>query len=538
MGMSERGWNLVWLVVVATLSSWASLASSRDLGVTFDEPIYLERGLQRWREGTLSPLIRLGTMPLPVDVQTAPVYFWERLQGERFDPRADLPRILPVARAMNLLFWWLLLGYTFVFAAHLGGAWAARLAVVLVACEPSLLGHAGLATTDLSVTACLVALAYHFWVGRESGWWGRVGLPALWFGLAALCKASGPVFGILLLGTLEVFRRFSGGGRTAFLRDAMQIVLLGTLLLFAYCRSDWQPQADALRWAEKLPEGSRRDTAVQLISSVRVFPNAADGFFRQVGHNARGHGAYLLGVTSPSALWWYFPVLLTIKLSLPVIVLLALLLLFAPRQLLNPAMACVLVLFAFSVFCRVQIGIRFMFPLLTFLLIALSTALVRWAAEASTSGRSPVFAPGLGVLTATWALLVAGSAWPNGLSFVNELYAKARPGYHWVSESNFDWGHGAPGLRQWADDHRTGKLAVWYYGADPALEGEPFELVRLHEGDIDANLQQLRGRYLAVSTTLVHGPPLSPLVVEARKRLQTKEPIARIRTFLIYEMRE
>src|SRR4051794_38730448 len=94
----------VWLLLCVALSSAACVASARDLGVTFDEPIYLEKGLERWRTGTLSPLIRLGTMPLPVDVQTMPVYAWEQLRGKPFDPKADLPTILPVARAMNLVF--------------------------------------------------------------------------------------------------------------------------------------------------------------------------------------------------------------------------------------------------------------------------------------------------------------------------------------------------------------------------------------------------------------------------------------------------
>ncbi|MFQ3593284.1 MAG: hypothetical protein SNJ82_08870 [Gemmataceae bacterium] len=538
--MTERGVNLVWLVLVAGLSSWACVASTQELGVTFDEPTYIERGLQRWREGTLSPLIRLGTMPLPVDVQTAPLYWWERLNGPSFDPRADLERLLPAARAMNLLFWWLLLSYAFLFAQHLAGSWAGRLTVLLLACEPSLLAHAALATTDLSVTATLVALAYHYWTGREASWGRRVGLPALWFGLAALCKASGPVFGVLLLLALEgywrVTRPASTTSQPSFLRDVVQIVGLGTLLLFAYCRSDWQPQADALRWAEKLPEGRSRDLAVAAISALRVFPNAADGFFRQVGHNARGHGAYLLGVTSPSALWWYFPVLLSIKLSLPVLMLLLGLAVTAPRSLLNPALVCVGVLFAFSVFCRVQIGVRFMFPLICLLLIGLSVAVVRWAQPPSL-GRPPrLAAVGLGLSCASWAVLVALSAWPNGLSFVNEFYARSQPAYRWVSESNFDWGHGVPLLKKWATAHAGEKLPVWYYGADPALGSEPFELVRLHEGDIDANLQRLRGRYLAVSATLVYGPPLSPLVVETRKRLHSREPIVCIGTFLIYEM--
>jgi len=557
--MSERGWNLVWILLVAALSSWACVASTRQLGVTFDEPIYIERGLQRWREGTLGPLIRLGTMPLPVDVQTAPLYLWELARGQAFDPQADLPQLLPVARAMNLVFWWLLLVYAFGLAQHLGGSWAGRLAVLLMACEPSLLAHAALATTDLSVTAALVALAYHFWIGRERSWGWRVGLPALWFGLAALCKASGPVFGVLLLLTLEGFRRLlprpvkattmplgtmqadpvqatarPSPEQPTFLHDAVQIVLLGTLLLFAYCRSDGQPQADALRWAENQPPGPARDLAVRVVSVVRIFPNAADGFLRQVGHNARGHGAYLLGVTSPSALWWYFPVLLTIKLTVPVLLLLLVLSLLAPRHLLNPALAGVLGLLVFSVFCRVQIGIRFMFPLLALLLIGLSGAVVCWARQ-----NAPRLATMLASSCAVWSLLVAGLAWPNGLSFVNELYTRWRPASFCVSESNLDWGHGAPLLQQWAASQAIDRLAVWYYGTDPALaRDDRLELVRLHEGDLEAHFQRLRGRYLAVSATLVNGPPLTPSVVATRQRLHQLTPLTRVGTFVIYEIRQ
>jgi hypothetical protein len=521
----------LWVATCGVVSSVAMVVSTQNLGVTFDEPIYIERGLERWREGTLAPLIRLGTLPLPVDVQTAPLYFWEQWRGERFDALADLPRLLPWARAANLLFWGLLLVYVFRAARHLGGDAAGALAVGLLACEPSFLGHAALATTDLSVTACLIAFAYHTWTGRESAWGWRVGVPALWFGLAALSKASGPVFGCLILLAIEAQRRISGANRTAFIRDGLQIVGLGVLLMFAYCRSDGLPQADALRWAEKLPEGTSRTLALGLVENLRVFPNAADGFFRQVGHNARGHGAYLMGVTAPSALWWYFPVLLTIKLTVPVLALLALSLSGARRHLFNPAMACVVFLLAFSVFCRVQIGIRFMLPLMALLIIALSVAIARAAAESPHWGWQVA-----GFAALAWSVAIAGSQLGSSLSYVNDLYNGIKNNYEIVSESNFDWGHGLPALHDWAEDHCPGPLAVWYYGTDPALNDRVFEPVRLHEGDIEANFRRIRGRYLAVSTTLVYGPPLSALVVETRRRLQEKEPRQRVGTFLIYEI--
>src|SRR5205807_6301382 len=102
--------------------------------------------------------------------------------------------LLPWARTGALLFWWLLLFYAWRAGRLLAGAWAGRLAVALLACEPSLLAHAALATTDIAISACLLALVYQFRAAREpgvtAGWVRRVGVPAFWFGASMLAKAS------------------------------------------------------------------------------------------------------------------------------------------------------------------------------------------------------------------------------------------------------------------------------------------------------------------------------------------------------------
>ena len=54
-------------------------------------------------------LTLVGTMPLPVDVQTLPLYLWECCRGCPIDPVAELHLVLPFARAATLLFWGLLL---------------------------------------------------------------------------------------------------------------------------------------------------------------------------------------------------------------------------------------------------------------------------------------------------------------------------------------------------------------------------------------------------------------------------------------------
>src|SRR5207253_2046369 len=121
-----------------------------------------------------------------------------------------------------------------------------------------LLGHACLATTDVALSACLLALAYHFRAGRAAGWRRRVALPALWFGLTFLAKATGLVFGALCLLAVELewWLRSGALGRTAdgrgwlralgarvgrSARDLGLIAGGGLLLAALYCGNDRDP---------------------------------------------------------------------------------------------------------------------------------------------------------------------------------------------------------------------------------------------------------------------------------------------------------
>src|SRR5439155_21927326 len=173
-------------------------------------------------------------------------------------------------------------------------------------------------------------------------------------------------------------RRFS-----ASLKDLFQIGLIGMVLVFVYCGSDWKPQRSFAVWAHGLPEGSPKAVLVWLAEHLRIFSNAGEGLVRQVTHNVRGHGSYLLGQSDRRALWYYFPVALSIKLTIP--------LLLAPGILAalnwrrrdgrpwygNGALLCALVLLLFGLTCRVQIGVRFMFPLIALAVVGLSAVLVR-----------------------------------------------------------------------------------------------------------------------------------------------------------------
>ena len=162
-----------------------------------------------------------------------------------------------------------------------------------------------------------------------------------------------------------------------FRRDLVQITLCGLALVFLYCGSGWRQEPSFVAWARGLPDGATGRTMVWLAENLRVFPNAGYSLVKQIQHNVRGHGVYLLGQTHRRAFWYYFPVALTIKLTLPLLIMPLVLATIRPRALVNWANIAAAALLVFSVASRVQTGIRFVLPLVVFAVVGLAAAVVQ-----------------------------------------------------------------------------------------------------------------------------------------------------------------
>jgi hypothetical protein len=592
-GGRERVWDWLWFLAWGIASSLWCWTAARELGATFDEPVYIQRGMEVWRTGSHRGLLQLGTMPLPVDVCTFPLYLSELWRGARLDPAHDLEHLLPCARSGTLVFWWLLLTYARLAGRDLAGPWSGRLAVAFISCEPILLAHASLATTDIAVTACLLALVYHYRTGREAAWFRRIAIPGFWFAATMLAKASGLVFGPLCLFIVELEYLFNRnkdgevvrwwGGEVVnghispphhlttspphhlttsrprlslllqpFARDFAQIFAIGLILTFLYCGSDWQTDRSFLEWAHGLPDNTSSRALVWVAEHLRIFSNAGEGLVRQVKHNVRGHGTYLLGKVADRAIWYYFPVALTIKLTIPWLILPLLLSVFRPRALANWACLAAFTLLLFSVTYRVQIGIRLVLPLVVLGIVGLTAAAVKaWSAERGPALCAP--RPGLCalalILTAglVWNASAAVFVWPEGLCYTNEFWGGTRLGYLCLSDSNYDWGQGLKELARWQRRHTGGPLDVWYFGSDPSLASLPMREIRFDSLAIrrpDEILSCVQGHYLAVSTTLLYGSVegslrSNPTALESYKQvcevLHSRRPVDRTSTFLIYD---
>lgn len=549
--------DLGWLALCLIISTAWCWTSAREIGVTFDEPIYLQTGLDHWRTGSSTELMKLGTMPLPVDVVTMPLYLYETSRGVPIDLQTETMTVLPWARMMTACFWWLLLVFAWLIARSLGGPWAGRLAVGLLAFEPTFLAHASLATTDIAVTAMLLPFAYYFYRNRGEKWGWRVALPGVLFGLAILTKASGLVFGGICMLVIDwLWRKAQREQNSAAdqpaptfrssYRDMVHIGLIGMTITFVYCGSDFQPQTSFYNWAHELPDSIFASIMVFLSENLCIFSNAGEGIIRQVRHNMRGHGVYLLEVYQKRALWWYFPVALSIKLAVPLllapVLLIALKLSKRSRHFVrdNWALLCGLVLLVFTLTCRVQIGVRLVLPVVAILVVGVSAALVVSTGELRARWSRQLVA-GLMVAGVMWMSFTAVRIWPDGLTYVNQAWAGTNEDYKMVSDANFDWGQGIGDLQEWESEHPDVKLGYWYYGTDPRISLLKAEHVQMHQlpvetpEDFHAHLQ---GRYLAVATSLAYGSLSDPSVIRAREFLRTQQPVERTKTFLIYDFTE
>ena len=535
----------VWIFCFGLASTVWCLSAAATLGATFDEPTYIYCGLEHWRTGSYKLLMRLGTMPLAVDIQTLPVHFLEIWR------RASVPfaEALRWARGMTLLFWWILLFYTLRAGRMIAGNWGGRLAVAFLACEPLVLGHAALATSDVAVAACLLVLSVEFYRGREKRWPRRLALPAILYGLAILAKASALVLGPVCLLVIEaerIWRAAQSPAETVVSRervrrscvDVLIIMAGGLIVTVLYCGSDWTTERTFIEWAQTLPARRVHDAMLWISTHLKIFTNAGEGLVQQIKHNIRGNGAFILGHEYPRAAWFYFPAALTMKLSLSLLVGVAVIAALCRAAFRNWACLLTIVLLIYSLTFRVQIGVRLMLPVIVFLCVGLASAAT--IAFRQLHGAKRIVLTIWLVAGISSTMVAAVRVWPYGICFTNAAWGGTANGYRLLSDSNYDWGQGLPDLRKWARQHNVAEIDVWYFGSDPSLNVAPLRGLPLHLRPAEDVAPAVQGKLVAVSTTLLYGAygraPGSVRDIAAWFR--ERQPIDRTMTFFIYDFRE
>jgi len=432
---------------------------------TFDEPVHVAMGLEWLDHGSYT--LELQHPPL-ARIFDALVL---RLAGERYpagpivltDPAVpvrkgnaifggpdEYQRNLTLARIGVLPFLLLAAWIIFHWTRAIASTEAAVAAVALFTFLPPILGHSGLATTDMAITATLAAAVYALVRCLESPTPLRVIVLGVAVAAAVLSKFSAiPFLAVILIGVLIASRpRAAVIGRCAL---ALAITLF--LIWACYRFSVWPAPLYGYPPNELLTMlgTSTAPPDRALFFLLTHFPLPAPEFFAGLAHLGEhtlfGHPSYFFGEVRTHGIWYFFPVIVALKTPIAFLILAGA----GLRKAAIPAIAAGSVLLV-AMASRINLGVRHVLPIYPFLAIAAGIALVTLFPR-----RRIIVA-----VLATWIAVTNVLAHPDYLASFNEL-AGSHP-ERIVVDSDLDWGQDLPRLREAVHAHGVDRLWLAYFG--------------------------------------------------------------------------
>lgn len=550
--------------MVALLAAHVLLAYTATLGActTFDEPLHLVSGVAYWTLGDYRlqpengnlpqrwaaiPLVFLNPTFPPLD--QAP---WREseavLLGRQYlytlgnDPQV----MLAAARAMATVWSTALCLVVFLWSRSIFGVSGGLVSLALAAFWPALVAHGPLATSD----ACG---ALFFTLGGWSLWrlFHRI-TPAtlaaafLAVGLAAIAKHSSVMLAPLaivflaavvvpgrpLVVALGPWRRVVRGRlpRAAVSLAALLVPLAGAVFFiwascgFRYAAAGPECGPLAFRRYGTLEACAEHAGGIgrlcRLLAAGRLLPEAWLYGMSYVGATVRIRNAFALGQYSITGWWWYFPLCLAIKNTLPALALALRGLAVACRGIGRgvrgrgpldppasgslPLVLMLVVLWPTFLASRLNIGERHLLPSYPPLMILAGGTV---AAARTPWGRRLVM-----LLVALHAADVA-ARWPHPLAYFNQIVPRGG-GHRWLVDSNLDWGQDFLRLRRWLESGRRPDERVYlaYFGSCTDAGRTPgIEL--LGASPAPGRPQLLEPGLYCVSATLlqaVYDEPLGP----------------------------
>jgi 4-amino-4-deoxy-L-arabinose transferase-like glycosyltransferase len=445
---------------------------------TFDEAGHLRAGLEILERGRFT--IQAEQPPLGLTMLAVLPYY---LGGLRLGAVDDLWgtgawathettfywRTLALARAGNLVFASLIFLFVYLWSARVAGPGAGVAAAAVVACCPTILGHASLATLDAGGAAGVLAASYFFWRWSEEPSWRYCLASAVAFAGAVLCKLSALVF-LPLIAVVYCFAAWRRG-------ISRVVVFIGVAALLIWAGYGFETGVlvpPGHGYTSPFSRGSASSLPnflVRTLGPIRVPGHRfLQGIIEVLSHNESGQRAYLLGHFSTRGWWYFFPVAVAVKSTLPLLLLAAMGAIVRPRQAWASLVAIAVVMGA-GMASHLNLGVRYVLVVFPFLAIL--------GASAFASGRRAVTA--VAAVLLGWHAVESVAAHPDYLAYFNEVACGREERF--LLDSNLDWGQDLARLGRYQRDKQIADLRVSYFGrtslekagvhASPLPPGQP-----------------------------------------------------------------
>jgi hypothetical protein len=343
---------------------------------------------------------------------------------------------------------------------------SAWLILAMLLIEPTLAAHMPLPTIDVLGMDGIIIACWSGWRYLSVPSPSRRLLVAATMSLAMSLKNTALVLpvGLVLLAAIR-WVALSPAQRRAipwhrYLREAILFTLTAAIVLWLCTFCD-------ISSPDLVP--SALDS--RLLASFARIPVPAGIYLWSVvsgiRHALAGHPAILLGQTSVTGWWYYFPVAAAYKVPLGItfifMVGIASLAWVRPRYAELPILVCAVVWTLSLMRQHIDIGFRhFLTPEVFWLMLASRCVMVR----------KPVVTAAVGLAAAAAAIHVATFT-PDYLSYIN---FPRRQVYLQISDSNIDWGQATKELRRWIDGLPNDGRPIYYGGFCPYDE-DLFQLV-------------------------------------------------------------
>jgi hypothetical protein len=333
------------------------------------------------------------------------------------------------------------------FARRMFGLTVAIISAVLLAFEPNILANGSLVLTDVPAALGFVLAVYAFYGYLSAPSYGRLALVGLATGFA-LCLKHQTMLLVVILPALAVADAFLTGPQP--MRKALRnlvalvpaMIIAFTLLWGAYTfRYDARPN-HATPWRPALLGTVHGELATKIVPAMerwRVLPQAYLIGWQDISVELEvGGRSFLLGRTYPNGRWFYFPVAALIKLTLTTLLLWVISAFAVPFWRKHKREAAFLlipaaILLANMMRSSLDIGIRHVLPLLPFLLIF-------GAAGAWSFARERYWARIALAAVLIFHAVSSLRAFPNYVSYANELWGGPANTYRYLSDANTDMG--------------------------------------------------------------------------------------------------
>lgn len=512
------------------------------MSATFDEVLHVAAGLSYWQRNDYRLQPENGNLPqrwaslplLCLGTHFPPTSDPDWLRGDAlpvgqcylYASGNDPETILAMSRFMAACWSTALCWVIFRWSESLFGFGGGLMSLTLAAAWPAFVAHGPLATSDVC-----------------GALWFTVAVRAIWsllhrvspLGLAAAATAVGLAFvskhvAVLLLPVAAVLvgctiwlgpavevrlpgmRRDVGSrfGRLALAAVATVVVATVTVTIiwatvgFRYSAAAPGLPLESLGRFHSLERACRQigglGQIVRVLGELRVLPEAWLYGFCHVVAASRMRNAFALGLYSVTGWWWYFPLCLLVKNTLPGLALCGAGLVAWLRTLPSglvyrclPLVVVLGVLWPFYLLSSLNLGERHLLPSYPAAIILaggiwpLVASRPRWRA----------------VVLAALVLHVVDvvARYPVTFPYFNQLVPSARA-HWWLVDSNLDWGQDLPRLSAWLARHNQGRQPVYvaYFGSAAVDHSIPEAMV-LGRGPAAAGRQQLTAGLYCVSAT-------------------------------------